>query len=405
MPRSLSLALHLFLAGKGGAMVPGVARPARRAGRLVWLRAASAEDIAALQLVAGQLDEDWPDMTLLVTAAGLTAPDLTGFPPDSIADADPGDVPSLARAFVAHWQPDAVILAGDGLAGAILSELGDRGLPVTLAGFRGLRGEGMLARRVARSLLAGAAQIFVPDADAALYARDLLGQEARVQISGRIERTSDPLGCNEAEREAMAGMIGTRPVWCAAGCPLAEVDAVLAAQNHAQRLAHRLILILVPEDPEQAAEVALRCTDMGLVAAQRSHDDEVTEDVQVLIADTEGEEGLWYRLAPVTFMGGSLLGKAPLRSLLEPAALGSAIICGPKAGPQADNHARLSDARALRLVRSPQALSEAVADLIAPDRAALLAHNAWGAVSGGTEAAHTVAEAAARLALAAKGTA
>jgi 3-deoxy-D-manno-octulosonic-acid transferase len=400
MPRSLSLALHLLLAGKGGARGPGLARPARPAGRMVWLRAGAAGDLASLELVAEQLDAAWPDIAVLVTVSGLTAPDPAGFPPGCLADADPGDAPALVRAFLAHWRPDAVVLAGDGLAAAILAELADRGLPVVLAGFRGLHGAGLLARRVARSLLSGARKIFVPDADAALYSRDLLGQDGPVQVSGRIERTADPLGCNAAEREAVADMIGTRPVWCAMGCPLAEVDAVLAAQSHAQRLAHRLVLVLVPADPEQAGEVVERCAEAGLVAAQRSHDEEVTEDVQVLIADTEGEEGLWYRLAPVTFVGGSLLGKAPQRSLLEPAALGSAIICGPKAGPEADNHARLSEARALRLVRSPQALSEAVADLIAPDRAALLAHNAWVSASGGTEAAHVVAEAVATLALA-----
>ena len=51
-------------------------------------------------------------------------------------------------------------------------------------------------------------------------------------------------------------------------------------------------------------------------------------DGKVYIADTLGELGLFYRLSPISFVGGSL---APIggHNPLEPARLGSAILFGP----------------------------------------------------------------------------
>ena len=54
----------------------------------------------------------------------------------------------------------------------------------------------------------------------------------------------------------------------------------------------------------------------------------ISEQTQVYIADTLGELGLFYRLAPFCFVGGTLVpmgGHNPL----EPAVLGCAVLAGP----------------------------------------------------------------------------
>ena len=69
-----------------------------------------------------------------------------------------------------------------------------------------------------------------------------------------------------------------------------------------------------------------------------------------------------------------------------------AILHGPHPGPYPDAYARLDEARATRRVETPAALADAVGDLIAPDKAATLAHNAWAASSGGAEVTERVAQ-------------
>ena len=399
MRRSLALSLHLLIAGKGGAR-DETARSPRPAGPLIWLRGSAAGGIGAPGQIARRLEDEDPDATALVTVERLTAPDMAGLPAGSLADADPGDRAGAIAAFLDHWRPDAVVLTGESTPPALVSEAETRQIPLILSDHRS-DGTGtaatFLGRSLSRSVLPAFRRIFVPDAESALRVRELIGPDAPVTVAGRLEETADPLSCNEAERDALAASFGTRPVWCAADVPLSEADAVLAAHGQALRMAHRMLLVLVPQDAGQAGEFAARAADQGMRAALRSHDDEVDDEIEVLIADTEGEYGLWYRLSPVTYIGGSLSGDGPGQSPLDPAALGSAVIAGPKPRAHLDDHARLAEARALRLVRSPPALAEAVADLIAPDRAAQLAHNAWVATSGGAEAANAVVSEVLRL--------
>ena len=102
--------------------------------------------------------------------------------------------------------------------------------------------------------------------------------------------------------------------------------------------------------------------------------------------DSAEEYGLWYRLAPITFLGGSLSGTGCHRNPMEAAALGSAIIHGPRPGPWGASFGRLGAARGARSVASTADLTEALTDLLAPDRMARLAGAAWGVCADGVEA-------------------
>jgi 3-deoxy-D-manno-octulosonic-acid transferase len=80
---------------------------------------------------------------------------------------------------------------------------------------------------------------------------------------------------------------------------------------------------------------------------------------QVYLADTFGELGLWYRLAPVALVGGTF-GPVEGHNPWEPAALGAAILHGPHVANFAADYAALDGAGAARLVRAGD-LAEAVA--------------------------------------------
>jgi hypothetical protein len=107
-------------------------------------------------------------------------------------------------------------------------------------------------------------------------------------------------------------------------------------------------------------------------------------EANVYLADTMGELGLWYRVAPTSLVGGSL---QPIggHNPFEPAALGSAILHGPFVTNFVDIYQRLTEAGAARLVTGPDTLAEAVHELMNPDKAASMAHAAWEVVSQGAE--------------------
>jgi 3-deoxy-D-manno-octulosonic-acid transferase len=212
-----------------------------------------------------------------------------------------------------------------------------------------------------------------------------------VEVTGKLEEESAALPYLEAERDSLARQLATRPVWLAAALPESEEAAVIAAHRAALRLAHRLLLIVVPLDPARVEPLAQRMEkDEGWTVALRADEQEPDSETEVYIADSMNEFGLWYRLAPITYLGGSLAGNGCIRDPLEPAALGSAILYGPRPGAYGATFGRLGAARAARAVGSATDLAEALGDLLSPDRAARLAQAAWAVASDGAEVTERV---------------
>jgi 3-deoxy-D-manno-octulosonic-acid transferase len=390
MRRPAGLALYLALtARRRAATARGEGeRPRRPRGDLIWLHAERAANLPAAVELTRRLTEERPKLTLLLTAPG-EAPLL---PRRALHQPLPPEEPAALAAFLAHWRPDAIAQIGGPLSPVLLSAAGPAApfhliqpeLPPPAA----LR----LIPGLGRQLFAPLARILAPDAGAARRLRRLAGPAAAIETLAPLEPVPEALACNEAEREAMAATVTARPVWLAAGLPEIELPAVIEAHRAALRLAHRLALIVVPETPAEGAAMASRMAEAeGWITALRSTDDDLGEDCQVYIADTEGELGLWYRLAPITYLGGSLLGAGSLRSPYEPAALGSAILHGARPGAHGAAFSLLARAHATREVRSAAELGEAVGDLLAADRAAALAHDAWAASTAGAEVIDRVA--------------
>lgn len=386
MARSLALGLYLLLAERGAGEARD--RAPRPDGPVLWLHAGEASRAETVRQLARLFADTHPDLTLLVTGEAGDLPD------PAVTDNLPGESLPQARDFLDHWRPDAALFLGTNLPAALITEAHARRVPLLMAEATLAEESVSLWRRgMVGSLLSRFDRIMATDTESVLTLRRLGGRALNVELSGRIERTFDPLPVNEAEREDIAEGLRARPVWLAVDCPEAEERHVIEAHIHALSHAHRLLLILVPASAERADAIAALLADEGLVAACRSRDEEAEPDVQVLITDGPTELGLWYRLAPVCYMGGSLTGQGGGgRSPFEPAALGSAILHGPVTVPHAEAYRRLTEARATRQLAGPQDLSLAVADLIAPDKAAQLAHNAWAASSGGADVAERLVQ-------------
>jgi 3-deoxy-D-manno-octulosonic-acid transferase len=386
MGRSLALGLYLLLAERGG---PDVAadRPARESGALVWIHAAPHGREESLRQLAALFRDERPDLQLLATRGG----GLADAGEEVLTDRPPGERLPEVRAFLDHWRPDAALFLGLPVPAALAAEAHERRVPMFLADAKpGPEALSFWQRGITGSVLARFDRILAQDAEAVQALRRLGGRTLAVELGGRIEAAAEPPGCVEAERDVLAGLLRARPVWCAAACPQAEEEAVIAAHVRGMQHAHRLLLILAPADHARAAPLARELSERGFVVAEQAAGEEPSPDIQIFVAENTADLGLWYRLAPVTYLGGTLVGDGGPLNPLDPAALGSAIIHGPRTGARQDAYRRLVEARATRPVVSAEDLAVAVADLIAPDRAALLAHSAWGVTSGGADVAERV---------------
>jgi 3-deoxy-D-manno-octulosonic-acid transferase len=396
-----SIGLTLYNLRNGARPAVRQERPPRPAGPVVWLHAPTADSVRPLaglarRLVAGRALH-------VVMTSPVPLPPLPGLTPDIVPD----DTPVAARAFLDHWTPSVAVFADGELRPAIVSLAQDRGVPVVMVDAR----EPWLPKDregwwpgLVRGVLRSVRRVYAIDESAARSLRRAGAPSAAVVVSGRMEFPSAARPCNEAERAALGGLLATRPVWLAAGVPEAEEAQVIEAHRAVLRLAHRMLLIVVPEDPSRAAPLAERMAQVeGWDVARRSADEEPDADVQAYVVEATSENGLWYRLAPVTFLGGSLSAGGCRIDPAEPAALGSAVVHGPRMGAHGTFLGRLAGVQATALVGSAADLAETLGELLAPDRAARLAGAAWGVLSEGAEVSDRIAAEVAALASAGTG--
>lgn len=127
-----------------------------------------------------------------------------------------------------------------------------------------------------------------------------------------------------------------------------------------------LLTLIVPRHPERGAEIAALLTGQGLAVARRSCTQPIGAATQIYLADTMGELGLWYRLADVVFVGGSLTSGGG-HNPLEPARLGAAILHGPGMSSFAEFAADMAAAGASRTVADAAELADAVGRLLFDD--------------------------------------
>ena len=382
------------LAARGKA-APAILPP-RPEGDFLWLHLAGPRHITAAMALAERfaLDHGLP----AVVTAGFSCQAM--LPNGCVWAVPPADSQGAVQSFLAHWSPKAVVMIGASLRPVILAEAKAQNLPLILAeaetpdimgGFNPFS-----AGALRKSVLAFDAIMAVDETSARAYRK--LGAN-HVQKLGRIQHNVHVLHHNEPERAALATIFATRPVWLAVDVPIEEEASVIAAHRAALRLAHRLLLIFIPQNSARAPILAQMMEDSdGWIVARRDLEQDPDPETSVYIADYGQEYGLWYRLAPTSFMGGSLLGAGCARSPMEPAALGSAIIHGRKVGGYGAEFGRLGAALATSPVGTPLELAEAVADLLAPDRAARLAHAAWVVTSDGAEAVERIVQMAVQLA-------
>jgi 3-deoxy-D-manno-octulosonic-acid transferase len=99
------------------------------------------------------------------------------------------------------------------------------------------------------------------------------------------------------------------------------------------------------------------------ISARRAADEAITPDTAVYIADTLSELGLFYRLTPFCFVGGTLV-PAGGHNPLEPARLGCGVLAGPHVFNSESAYAALFAAQGMGLVRSSVEIAALAARLL-----------------------------------------
>ena len=342
----------------------GIDPTPRPPGPLLWMHAASVGETMSILPVLAALRHR---AKVLLTTGTVTSqalldqriPEL-GLSGDVLHRFAPLDVPSWIGRFLSHWQPDAACFVESELWPNQLAACQARGIKLMLLNARMSDRSFVQWQRVpsfARRVLGCVTHVQARGEQDAERLRTL-GAE-HVESPGDLKFAAPPLPVDQGELDRLRALLSGRPIWLAASTHPGE-EALIAATHRLIAANHPgLLTIIAPRHPGRGASIATE-----LNATRRAADQDPPAGEGIWIADTMGELGLWYRLAPIAFVGRSLIGPGGGQNPLEPARLGCAIATGPHTSNFSDHVALLRDAGGLVEVEDEAALGRFVSAML-----------------------------------------
>jgi len=348
----------------------GIASLQRPRGPLVWIHAASVGEATSVLSLMQRIVEQRPGVEILATTGTVAAARLleTRLPTSARHQFVPIDLPRPIERFLDHWRPDLAIWVESELWPNLVLSTHRRGIPMLLLNGR-LSDRSQARWRALPGMIRPILQAF-----ALCLAQDELQAErfrrlgAPVVASvGDLKAAAEPLAADPAALAKLREQIGGRPVWLAASTHAGEEEIAAAAHRRIAELHNGLLTIIAPRHPARARAIEEMLKSNGLRVARRATGELITDRTDVYLADTLGELGLFFRLADIAFIGGSLVGKGG-HNPFEAARLDCAILHGPDMTNCAAMADALAAGNASETIGNAESLARAVAELLADRR-------------------------------------
>jgi len=343
----------------------GISQDVRPHGPLVWIHGASVGEVLAAAALIEKLRA--LNIRILLTSGTVTSAAIVAkrFPADIIHQYVPYDSPRYVARFLDHWRPSlALFIESDLWPNLILSSAARR-LPMVLINGRMSHRSFPRWRRVAGTIAALLGRFDVCLAQSHVDAERFTALGSRnVITTGNLKLDVPAPPADSARLERLMAVTRGRPIIVAASTHPGEEEILLEAHRTLARFFPSLLSVIVPRHPGRGEAVARTIAASGLHVALRSREESPTATTDVYVADTMGELGLFYRLAPIVFMGGSLVphgGQNPI----EAAKLGASIVHGPHVFNFTDVYEALDSAGGARRADTLEALVKQLGQLLA----------------------------------------
>src|SRR5947199_3548181 len=347
----------------------GMSLDSRPLGPLVWIHGASVGEVLAAVALIEKLRA--LNIRILLTSGTVTSAAIVAkrFPADVIHQYVPYDSPRYVARFLDHWRPSlALFIESDLWPNLILSSAARR-LPMVLINGRMSHRSFPRWRRVQGTIAALLGRFDVCLAQSELDADRFSALGSRnVVTTGNLKLDVPAPPADSAKLERLMSMTRGRPIVVAASTHSGEDEILAGAHKTLAGFFPGLLTVIVPRHPDRGEAVARLVEASGLQAGLRSREELPVAATDIYVADTMGELGLFYRLSPIVFMGGSLVehgGQNPI----EAVKLGASVIHGPHVFNFTDVYEALDSAGGARRADTQEALVTQFGQLLADPNA------------------------------------
>jgi len=364
----------------------------------IWIHAVSlGEAITAYPLIQ-KLLQDFPDQEFLITCMTPTG---SQFIREKFGDYLknkkikhsylPYDLPIFIKKFLKNTQPKVLILIETELWPNLLKYTHENKTKIILANARLSERSYLKYEKFLRlsSEMLNYLDLIIAQTDQDARRFEALGvTKSKIKVTGSLKFDLNiPDNILDRSQELKNKIINSnqRPIWIAASTHEGEETYVLDIHRHLLKTNPATLLILVPRHPERFVKIKKLCEQENFSIQTRSETKNnpennlgnILESTQIFLGDSMGELLIYYSLAQVAFVGGSLVPRGG-HNLLEPAALKKPSITGPHVFNFQQITETLVQAGGALLISEIPLMTAALRDLFAnPERAKQMGENAY----------------------------
>ena len=357
----------------------GLTSAPRPDGQLAWVHAASVGETNAILPLIDELRRHRPHLRFLVTTGTTTsaAHAASRLDPRDLHQYIPLDSPGFVARFLDHWKPDLAVFTESEIWPNLILATANRRIPLALVNGRlsaRSYNRWMKHRGIARPLFNRFSIVLAQTEKLSRWFADVGAR--RSLPSGNLKVDAPPLPVDAHALAALQAMLLSRPRMVFA-CTHPGEDEIAAEVHQLLALSSPgFCTIIAPRHPERGPIVAALLRTKGFAVSLRSAGELPDEKTQIYIADTIGELGTLYRLAPVAFLGKSL-GTGPGahggQNPIEAIRLGAAVLTGPHVGNFLEIYQALFRQGGAISVSSAEKIAAAVQQLLTdPEKLAAL---------------------------------
>jgi 3-deoxy-D-manno-octulosonic-acid transferase len=330
----------------------GEASEPRPNGPLIWLHGASVGEMLAVVPLIARIRS--LGFAVLVTSGTVTSAALaeSRLPAGTLHQFIPLDAPRYVGRFLDHWRPDLALFVESDLWPNLILASAQRRIPMIIVNGRvserSFRRWRMVPGVIGALLSRFDLCLTQSAADAERYGE--LGAP-RVSSTGNLKLDVPAPPVDEDNLGKLKTAVAGRPVIAAASTHAGEETTIVAAHRRLRAKNPSLLTVIAPRHPERGESIA----EIGLKAGLRSRGELPDRQTDIYVADTLGELGMIYRLAPIVFMGGSLAshgGQNPIEAIR----FDTAVVHGPNVWNFAEIYSALDEAQGARLVTDEETL-------------------------------------------------
>ena len=305
----------------------GISSVKRGDGKVIWFHAASIGESLSILPVLKKLNSDKSINQILLTTGTLSAANvLKKFLSKKITHQFiPFDVPYYVRRFLNHWDPSIAIFVESEIWPNFLYELKNRKIHsiivngrMTLKSFR----RWSLLKSYSKELFSNISACCSQNSDSTFFYKKL--GIANTINAGNLKFAYRPNDINLNEFKKLKSLTKRRKVFLAASTHPGEEEIIKNITLNLKKTKKNILTIIVPRHVNRESYFT---STRGLGLAIRSKNQQIRDKTYLYLADTIGELNIFYNLADVIFIGGSLVphgGQNPI----EAAYLGKKIFHG-----------------------------------------------------------------------------